>query len=444
MRRAFAGALVAALALTSAGCGAGLRGELREAARRGELAEARARYEALREDGGDDAALLGYVAEALLVSAASAEDGAERKAAIDQLALAGTRGREALEAIARGTGPASIEALAALARVGDRTARRVLRGLSDSPDASVRLASVLGMSAEDDRETLTRFCTDPSAALRAASCARLGELAPESDALELLAERARVDPEIEVRLAVTRALAAFGELAVRALRDRLSDPDPRVRSAALEALLRAERDEGRRAALSILETPPSASTLDAARLLATRLGPTSVPTPDDLAIARLHLVQGLTLSEPSLRAQAALALISSDATRGDREVLEELARQLEGEPDVGVRLTLARTLLEPRRDAAEAALARVLADDHGMVGVQAAALLASIGDERGIERLREDARASDPALRRVAVRALARDALRPIDVREALDDEDAFVRIQAAGGILAALAATRS
>jgi hypothetical protein len=41
-------------------------------------------------------------------------------------------------------------------------------------------------------------------------------------------------------------------------------------------------------------------------------------------------------------------------------------------------------------------------------------------------------------VRRVAARSLARDALRPDEARTALRDEDPLVRINAAGGILAA------
>ena len=75
-----------------------------------------------------------------------------------------------------------------------------------------------------------------------------------------------------------------------------------------------------------------------------------------------------------------------------------------------------------------------------MTGSQAAVVLAGAGDEEGLARLRADLGSTDATIRRVVVRALARDALRPIEVRDALDDEDPLVRIQAAGGILAAAA----
>jgi HEAT repeat protein len=127
----------------------------------------------------------------------------------------------------------------------------------------------------------------------------------------------------------------------------------------------------------------------------------------------------------------------------DDTTTEALLPLVSSEPDVAVRLSLSRALLgRPGADeAARASLERLLAEDHGMTGAQAAVVLAAADDERGIERLREDLTSSDAAIRRVVVRALARDAMRPNEVRLALDDADAGVRIQAAGGILAAAAA---
>jgi HEAT repeat protein len=75
-----------------------------------------------------------------------------------------------------------------------------------------------------------------------------------------------------------------------------------------------------------------------------------------------------------------------------------------------------------------------------MTGAQAAVVLAGAGDDEGLARLRADLGTSDASVRRVVVRALARDALHPVEVRTALQDEDPLVRIHAAGGILAAAA----
>lgn len=422
------------------GCGGGLRARVADAAHAGDFASAWSGYEEIRASDGDDEDLLAFVAEALLVRDARSEDASLRSAAIQQLSLAGTRGRAPLEAVSRSAGPEGTEALVALARVGDRDARRLLRGMADSPEPSVRAASTLGMAPEEDRALLIAWCADPSREVRDAACARLAELAPDSDVLALLVERSRIDPDAAVRATATRALARFGEPAVLALRDRLSDAEPRVRTAALESLLRAQREEGRAAVASLLETPTSAVTLEAARLVATRLEREQPPTEADLATARTHLLAALTHPDANLRGQAAMALV---ALSPDADTTRALIPLVETEPDVGVRLSLCRALVgrDGAREQARASLSRLLGEDHGMTGAQAAVVLASVRDELGVARLRDELASPDASIRRVVARALARDAMRPTEVRAALEDPDAQVRISAAGGILAAAAA---
>ncbi|GAB4195024.1 MAG: hypothetical protein OHK0013_00790 [Sandaracinaceae bacterium] len=435
--------LVAALTsapLGLASCGAGLRGQLAEAAARGDFARAWSSYESLRASDGDDDELLALVAESLLLREARGDEEAARAAAIQQLALAGTRGRRPLEALSRSEGPAAVEALVALARVGHRDAQRLLRGMADSEDPSVRAASVLGMAPEQDGALLLAWCGDPSRLVREAACARLGDLAPDTAALDTLGERARIDPDARVRATASRALGRFGAAASIWLRDRLSDADPRVRDAALEALLRADREAGRQAVSSILETPTSATTLEAARLLATTLDAHAPPTDDERARARAHLFAALVHPDAGLRGQAAMALLSVGP---DAETARALLPLVEREPDVAVRLSLARALAgrDGVGQAARAALGRILAEDHGMIGLQAAIVLTAVGDEAGLVRLRAELSSPEASLRRVAARAIARDALRPSEARPLLEDADAAVRIAAAGGILAAAAA---
>jgi len=92
-----------------------------------------------------------------------------------------------------------------------------------------------------------------------------------------------------------------------------------------------------------------------------------------------------------------------------------------------------------RRDA-EAALPtlRALLAGDDMPAIQAAALLAARGEEAAIERLRAALTDEDGLRRRVAARLLAVDAGRPHEILGLLSDADPLVRIQAAGGILAA------
>jgi len=417
-----------------------MRARVADAAHAGDFESAWSSYEELRASDGEDEDLLAFVAEALPVRDARSTRPAPPAAPIQPLPPAGTPRRPPLEAISRSPGPEGLDALVALARVGVRDARRLLRGMADSPEPSVRAASTLGMAPEEDRALLVTWCADPSREVREAACGRLGELAPDSDVLAVLVERARIDPDAAVRATATRALSRFGEPAVLALRDRLSDAEPRVRTAALESLLRAEREEGRLAVASLLETPTSGVTLEAARLIATRLDADQPPSEADLASARTHLLAALVHPDANLRGQAAMALV---ALSPDEETTRALLPLVSAEPDVGVRLSLCRALVgrDSAREQARASLTRLLGEDHGMTGAQAAVVLAGVGDETGIARLRDDLTSSDAAIRRVVARALARDAMRPNEVRALLQDPDTQVRVAAAGGILAAAAA---
>ena len=108
-------------------------------------------------------------------------------------------------------------------------------------------------------------------------------------------------------------------------------------------------------------------------------------------------------------------------------------------PEASVRLGMARALLghEGAEEEARETL-RALMEGEGMAAVQAAALLAKEGEDAALTRLEAALEAESALLRRVAARALARDAERPDAARPALRDEDPTVRIHAAGGILAA------
>lgn len=446
VQRLILAALLASPALPWAGCGNTLRTQLRESATLGHFTEASTHYEAIRSSDGDDEDLLALVAEALLVEAARAPEEDTRRDAIQQLALAGTRGAEPLRRLSTEEGPVAIDALVALARARDRDARRLLRGFADSDDARVRAASTEAFVASDpgDATRLIGWCAEEEVDVRRAACERLGELAPNEDALNVLIERARSDAELRVRAAATRALGDFGEPAALALRERLADAEARIRGAALEALLRADRPSGRQAALALLSTPLNASTIDAARLLMTPLDRNAPPSPDDAVHARQHLLAALQAVDPQLRGQAALAL-AGVAAHEDADI-EPLRPLLTQEPDVGVRLSLARALLSRgnTRDDARHALEVVMSEDHGMTGLQAAVVLAPSGHDDAIARLQQACISHEVSLRRVAARALARDAMHPNDVRLLLQDEDMSVRIQAAGGILAAAASRAS
>ena len=213
-----------------------------------------------------------------------------------------------------------------------------------------------------------------------------------------------------------------------------------VRSAAIGALVAADRTAARLALTPLLALAPSSAGIEAARFLARETSDDARATVD----ARAYLLRALESSEASLRVSAAIALVSLPQ---DPTLSATLTRSMISDSDVSVRLLLATTFARPGHDddagatTARTTLTAILGDG-GMPGVQAAGALAALGDAAAIRALRTQLTNTDPAIRRVAARALARDALRPDDARRALGDADATVRIAAAGGILSAHAAS--
>jgi HEAT repeat protein len=427
----------AALAMVLCGCGSAPRGAVVTAVDRGDASGALAAYERLRVSDGADTDLLARVAALMLMDEAMEGDAERQRAAIQELSLAGTAGAPILERIANGEGPSRVLALEALARRGDEGARRALRGLADDPDPIARATAILGMDVDLDRDALIEAIASASARAREHAAERLAGAAPDSGARNALEQAARVDPEPAVRMAAVRALGAFGPPAIGALRERLSDPQAGVRLTAVEALLRADRDQARPILGALFAVPTSAQGIEAARLLA--LPGRDGASPSD-AGARAYLVQALDAPDPNLRSQAGVALTSIP---GSEEYVGALRAALARESDPGAKLSLARALLEQRgaEEDAREALRALMRQGMTMSSLQAAAVLASERDADAAGVLAAMLEAPDAMLRRTAARALARDAMRPDDARAALRDRDATVRIGAAGGILAASAA---
>ena len=432
-------ALCAALLLVA--CGSAPRGRVVRAVERGDVDGALQAYERFREMEGADADLLANVAGLVLTRAATGDDATAQRAALGQLALAGTAGMPTLIRLAESDGvtPARLGALEALARRGREDAKLALRALADSPEPEVLAASVAGMDPVEDETLLLRLAGSPHAAVRRAALGALADRADQPPVAVLLAEVARSDPEASCRAAAVRALGGSGGIAVPLLRERLGDPAPSVRFAAVAGLMRADPERGRLALAPLLDVAPSPTGIEAARALIQR-----AEGPDELAgasHARAFLERALAAHDPALRSQAGVALASLPERASPP--LDALRRALLREPNAEVRLSLARALLPHDPAMARAALGRLMDEDAGMPAVQAAALLSAEGDP-GARGLLERVIDSDAPsiLRRTAVRALAREALSPDAVRGLLRDEDPLVRIYAAGGILAAAAAT--
>lgn len=402
-----------------------------------------AAYEVFRSEEEPDGALLARIAALILEQAAQSSEGRLRDAALGQLTLAGTAGSASLRTISElhGHDVARAKALSALARAGDDGARDALRALLGHAEPEVDALAVRVLDVREGAAALREALQSPRGVVRAAAAEALRGAAPDPAVRALLADAARVDPEPRVRAAAVRALGAFGSQAADALRERLTDADPMVRTAAVASLVSADRTAARLALTPLFGLAPSSAGLEAARLLARR-------EPDDeraTVDARAYLLRALETADATLRASAALALASlpTDPTLGDA-----LLRAMEHDADPSVRLLLAGALARPGSALDEhGATARAevvltaLLTAIGMLRVQAAATLASLGDAAGARALRAELSSTEVAVRRVAARALARDARSPDAARSALRDPDPTVRIAAAGGILAAHAA---
>lgn len=427
--------------LVAAGCG-GPRARIVEATERGDVEAALARYDELAAHDGGDLELLHVIALRLLSDAAASDDPDVRADAIRELSLAGVPALSTLERLSTAGGASATAALLALARRGHPGALRLLRGMVDDERPDVRAACTLALDPDADRTLLFALALEPSERVRAAATLRLGALGPSDvEARLLLEERARVDPDAGVRAAAVRALGSYASAAIASLRDRLSDPEPSVRLASIEALVRADRAGARNTIAAMLATPPAMESIEAARILASSVGlPDAPPSAEDRSSALAYLRQALLAPDPALRAQAAIALVGVPGR-------DDLAAPLEGalarETDESAAFSMARALLR-RASAATSALERLRAlatAEGGRLGLEAAVVLAEEGDETGIGVVRRVASDSAPERRRTAVRALAREARRPFEVRPALADSDLRVRVAAAGGIVAAYAA---
>jgi HEAT repeat protein len=400
---------------------------------RGDIPDALAAYERLRSAEGPDPSLLAEVAAVLLEEEARGGDPPRRRAAIAELVLAGPDGSAALDRLAAASGPdpARASALAALSARGHRGARAVLRRFLAHRDSEVLAQAVTALDPRTEARELIEHLTHDAPAVRRAAAALLEEAAPSVDGRAALSEAARQDPDPAVRSAAANSLSAYGDPAFEALRDRLSDEHPTVRMTAVGALARANLRRALAVITPFFETPPSPAGIEAARILGR-----AAHGEDGVTTARAYLRRALEVADASLRSQAAVALMTLPA---DPSLEAALFRALETEADASVRLAIARVLYgRPSTGTAARDALRALQTEDGMVGIQAAIVLAPSASDDSVAVLLRGLAAADPALRRVAGRALARDALRPDATRAALSDPDPLVRIRTAGGILAA------
>jgi HEAT repeat protein len=415
-------ALVGAVA-----CASGPAAGVADALRRGQLAAALAAY----ERGAPDLATLRRIAEATLEREAQSHERARRAQVMAELEVSGTAAERVLRRLAtRAIDPATrAHALALLARHSDAAARAALRAKLGDVDSDVRAAAIEALDSEADAATLRVLCEAPSAAVRLAAVQKLARASDGADDLLLLTRVARLDPALPVRVAALYGLGRRGKPAVPAIEAQLDAAEPVLRLAAVSDLVQADAARAVERLERYLADNPTPEGIEAARALLSA-DPTHAP-----AAARVQLERALADRDGALRAAAAVALMSLR----DPRLRALAAERAEHEAVRSVRLCLALAL--GATTAGHAMLVQLTAAQD-VVSAQAAAELARARDATGLRRLRALRQSRAPAVRRIAARALARDPGHAHEVRAALLDADASVRIAVAGAMLVASAAS--
>jgi hypothetical protein len=379
---------------------------------------------------GRDRALLRAIAQAILLNDAEQADAARQHAAFNEFMLLGSRARPQLESLAESERSDAIRAraLAQLWALGDDSARARLRPLVNDADAEVADLAYPALDPRADAALLQAALDAPRSARRLAALRVLSQSEDGAPiGLMQLAELARVDPQPSVRSAALQALSRYGAEALpafeRALRE---ESDPSVRVVAIEAFARALPER----ATPQLDQQLGAATTEeslAAAVALLRMRP-----PREPARARDALSRGLSCVDSALRARAALLERNLPESERDRESLRAQL-QLEKNEEVKLALALALGAGDP---AARAAL-QTLAQASTLPAAQAAFELAQLGDAAGTARLLA-LRGSPSSLTRVTVaRLLGRGLRDPEAIAGMLADAEPAVRTAAAGAVLA-------
>ena len=288
-----------------------------------------------------------------------------------------------------------------------------------SEDSEARRIAVEGIGKKVGKlavADLEKAATDPEAKVRRAAIRWLGQL-KDDGAVELLTRHLR-DPDEAVRAASAVALARIGagnleELGKRALADRALG----VRLAGIELLVAARRPEALAALGALVD--------DRDPIVAT-----------EAAIARgggepaaRALERAAASEEWTARAGAANLAVRAVG----KPAALALARKLAGDPELAVRLAAARVLAHAgERDAAALIFAAALdAPEHAL---QAATDLADLGDVRGANALEAAVRSPTLGPLERAAAATAHRTARRITpgLVAALADDSGVVRVEAA------------
>jgi HEAT repeat protein len=370
--------------------------------------------------GDDDKALVRDLAIATLGQALASPSAKLKIAAIDAVAAAELQALADQVAEQMADDDDRVVAAAAIA---------VLRGYPDAPraagemlhseDPEARRIAVDGIGKKIGKLALSdleKAGADPDARVRRAAIRWLGQL-KHAGAVELLTKRLR-DPDDAVRAAAGSALARIGignlaELGKLALRDRALG----VRLAGIELLVAARLADTQRELTALAGDPDPMVATEAAIARG------------DRELAARAIARAASAAAWTIRAGAANLAVRALG----RPAALVLAKKLAADPELPVRLAAARVLAHTGdRPAAAAIFATAL--DRPEFSLQAAIDLADQDDERGIRAL--DAAVRDPTrgpLDRAAAAGAHGTAHRITPgLVAALADESGVVRVQAA------------
>lgn len=385
---------------------------------------------------GPDTEALGKVA-GLLLEQEALYPGSRRNAALGELRSSGSASAPALERLAQRdkSRAAQARALEILALRGDSDARTKLKSFLADKDPEAAAAALGSLDPEDDRAQLEKALSSPHGLVRSAAAGRLGEAEAHPRIRSALVDVARLDPLYTVRAAALKSLGKYGSAAKDAFRSGLKDSNPSVRLVAITGSAQANDQELTALLTSQLAQPPSTESIEVARALAV------YGTGKAQSDAKEYLFTALTSQDPHVRHQAAVALQTVAKQEKDHA---RLAQALERESETDIKVALATSLLKEATYApkAKAVFANVIATDS-VASVHAAAyLVKDAAHPQATAALERMMQSGSVEVRAAAARALAREANQPDAARTALKAPHPRVRIQAAGGILAALSAS--
>jgi HEAT repeat protein len=341
----------------------------------------------------------------------------------------------------------------------------------DEPEPNARLLALRGLSGDSTSlPALLAASSDPSPDITRAALRRIAELGDRSAASELRTRMLEVDPGLTADFASTLASlddAEAGELALQALREggphrriaaatalvvlavpeqagalraALADPLAAVRFRVLEALKRVGSEGDASECLRLLEDPdPSVRT--AAIEAISKLDPDRAPALERLVSDHAPQVRQALARHLGLLGEASVELLLADRHRAVREAaiaasqpaqVETLIRLLAEDPVVEVRMAAARRLAEMGVGAGRRALVDALADPSAMVRSAAlSSLRDALGHEGALSSLLDVLPSAPAKLREGIVHALSHlGAVEAEDVLvELTNDPDRDVRL---------------